>query len=503
MEKDMMNRVMLTLALLVLTVCGALAQTITPVPSLMNFQGRLARPDGTPVADGTYTLTFRIYDAPMEGSLRWEEQSSISVRNGVAAALLGSITPLSDTIFNNTVWLEIQIGTAAPLMPRQRISAVAYAFKANTVPDNSITGAKIADGSLTPSDFLGGILTPGGAAGGDLTGSYPAPELAVKATSLAKVSSNILTALPIANFIQIQQTSAPQTTDSDYVQQSFGRGLNPAPYLTGIDIYVGTSDGQPLNVTLQIGRYEQSGNTVLSSQTVTIQGAMGFQHFEFPTPILYSRIQDAGSHPEKRYFWFLGANARLRVGYADGNPLPDPDFGGVYPGAFMADRYNTVNNDRDAAFRLYARFPNVMGKIGVNESNPTYELHVHGRIAHTLGVYNLSDARYKQNITTFESALDTILNLRGVTYEWNPHTFPGGNIAEGRQIGFIAQEVEKVLPELVHTDANGYKAVAYTNIVPVLVEAIKSLKQENDSLKAELAALKTAVQELQKQEKRK
>jgi hypothetical protein len=67
------------------------------------------------------------------------------------------------------------------------------------------------------------------------------------------------------------------------------------------------------------------------------------------------------------------------------------------------------------------------------------------------------------------------------------------NFADGRQIGFIAQEVEKILPELVTTDRDGYKSVAYANIVPVLVEAVKTLKQENDAVKRENAELKSRL----------
>jgi hypothetical protein len=74
------------------------------------------------------------------------------------------------------------------------------------------------------------------------------------------------------------------------------------------------------------------------------------------------------------------------------------------------------------------------------------------------------------------------------------------NFTDGRQIGFIAQEVEKILPELVTTDANGYKSVAYANVVPVLVEAVKSLKTQNDrevhALKTENAELKAALSAL-------
>src|SRR5262245_56903398 len=96
-----------------------------------------------------------------------------------------------------------------------------------------------------------------------------------------------------------------------------------------------------------------------------------------------------------------------------------------------------------------------------------------------------SDARYKQHIATFPDALDTILNLRGVTYDWNRDAWKHKNFSEGKQIGFIAQEVEKVLPELVSTDSNGYKSVAYANVVPVLVEAIKAQQKQREADRAE------------------
>ncbi|HXF42937.1 MAG TPA: tail fiber domain-containing protein, partial [Pyrinomonadaceae bacterium] len=86
------------------------------------------------------------------------------------------------------------------------------------------------------------------------------------------------------------------------------------------------------------------------------------------------------------------------------------------------------------------------------------------------GSYNqLSDARFKANVRTFGNALDVLRRLRGVTFNWKPERNDNPNL----QIGFIAQEVETVLPEVVTTDMDGYKSVSYANIVPVLVEAIK------------------------------
>ncbi|HLP42480.1 MAG TPA: tail fiber domain-containing protein, partial [Fibrobacteria bacterium] len=78
------------------------------------------------------------------------------------------------------------------------------------------------------------------------------------------------------------------------------------------------------------------------------------------------------------------------------------------------------------------------------------------------------------NIETLAGGLDKVQALRGVRYEWRADEFPEKGFTHDPQIGFIAQEVEQVLPQVVATDANGYKAVDYSKVVPVLVEAIKA-----------------------------
>jgi hypothetical protein len=81
-----------------------------------------------------------------------------------------------------------------------------------------------------------------------------------------------------------------------------------------------------------------------------------------------------------------------------------------------------------------------------------------------------SDRRLKHNIVTVDSALQKVLHLRGVYF-----TKTG---SEKRNVGVIAQEVEEVLPEVVHTDSDGMKSVAYGNIIGLLIEAIKELRQK-------------------------
>ena len=86
-----------------------------------------------------------------------------------------------------------------------------------------------------------------------------------------------------------------------------------------------------------------------------------------------------------------------------------------------------------------------------------------------------------------KNTLDKILTLRGVNYNWRLNEFPEKNFSEGNQIGFIAQELEKIYPELVFTDKDGYKSVDYSRLTPILVEAIKDLSAEVQRTKTELA----------------
>ena len=100
--------------------------------------------------------------------------------------------------------------------------------------------------------------------------------------------------------------------------------------------------------------------------------------------------------------------------------------------------------------------------------------------------FSTSDERLKESITPIGSALDKVSQIQGVEFNWKPLSDEEkmsihGN--EGHDVGVIAQEIEKVLPEVVTTRDNGYKAVKYEKIIPLLVEAIKELQAEVQELK--------------------
>jgi len=100
-----------------------------------------------------------------------------------------------------------------------------------------------------------------------------------------------------------------------------------------------------------------------------------------------------------------------------------------------------------------------------------------------------SDARFKRNVEDLDGALDRALALRGVTFDWRRDEFPERHFSARRGIGFIAQEVEGIYPELVITGPDGYKSVDYAKVGPILVEAIKAQQKQIEDLTRRLERL--------------
>lgn len=98
------------------------------IPHLINYQGRLTDKSGKPL-EGSYALTFRIYDAETAGTQLWEEtHSGVVIQKGVFSVLLGSVTNFNLT-FSNPYFLEIKVGSEV-MAPRQRITSAGYAMRA-------------------------------------------------------------------------------------------------------------------------------------------------------------------------------------------------------------------------------------------------------------------------------------------------------------------------------------------------------------------------------------
>ena len=117
------------------------------------------------------------------------------------------------------------------------------------------------------------------------------------------------------------------------------------------------------------------------------------------------------------------------------------------------------------------------GNVGIGTISPSYTLHVNGSVAGTSAYNNLSDKRFKKNIKPLSDSLNKVLKLNGISFDWNKEFDESINLDELNHIGLLAQEVEKIIPQSVFTanDKNKTKSVAYSDLVPVLIEAIKEL----------------------------
>jgi hypothetical protein len=109
-----------------------------------------------------------------------------------------------------------------------------------------------------------------------------------------------------------------------------------------------------------------------------------------------------------------------------------------------------------------------------------------------------SDRRFKKNITPFRPVLDQLTALQPVHYYWRTTEFPDRHFGDAQAYGLIAQDVERVLPEIVVTHDDGYKAIDYSKLPLLTIQAMKELKSENDTLNETVVALKDRVAELER-----
>lgn len=163
---------------------------------------------------------------------------------------------------------------------------------------------------------------------------------------------------------------------------------------------------------------------------------------------------------------------------------------------WIIDQYGTSSSD--ARLRVFNSIAETNGfsilengNIGMGTLIPTVRLQVNGDIIAN-SIAGSSDIRFKKNIRTVENALDKVKSLRGVYFNWNKDAFPDRYFGAQDELGFIAQEVEKVVPEIVTKEntKDEYRSVKYDKLVALLVEAIKEQQKQIDSLKIEVSKKK-------------
>ncbi|MFA6278843.1 MAG: tail fiber domain-containing protein [Candidatus Paceibacterota bacterium] len=231
-----------------------------------------------------------------------------------------------------------------------------------------------------------------------------------------------------------------------------------------------TSDGSSSTAN---GNFFVTGNSLLTgnvgigtaspSESLDVYGNAKAIKLDHPTTSSYNQIIFAEGGASRGYVSYIG------TAFAGGrqNTLELSSVAGV-------DMTFSPNNTE--VMRIASG-----GFVGIGTNNPAYKLQVNGDIQATSFLYP-SDASLKTNIQTLPNALDNVLKLRGVEFNWLKDGTPS--------VGVIAQEVEQVYPDLVSTNpSTGLKSVQYGNLVGPLIEAVKAQQKEIEDLKARIKAL--------------
>lgn len=132
--------------------------------------------------------------------------------------------------------------------------------------------------------------------------------------------------------------------------------------------------------------------------------------------------------------------------------------------------------------------------VGVGNKWPSVKLDVNGGVQGTSAYSSASDIRYKKSIRNISKseALDKVLRLQGVHFQWRRDEYPHVDFGTGdTQVGLIAQAVENIVPQVVLTSdsEDGRKSVQYSGLIPLLIESIKALEQENREIRQRLDKL--------------
>ncbi len=152
------------------------------------------------------------------------------------------------------------------------------------------------------------------------------------------------------------------------------------------------------------------------------------------------------------------------------------NFPDAYGPIFFGSGYDmTFTGGSDSTFRFINTGAS-SGRTSIGTySSEFFTVYNNGAAVWSAGGYTSSDKRWKKNITPLKSSLENVLKLQGINYYWKKKEFPKKPFNNKRQIGLIAQDVEKMYPELIYTDSEGYKNLDYSKMTPILIEAIKEL----------------------------
>ncbi len=473
---------------------GFISSLAFAVPVTTNYQGYLENTDGEPL-DATVNMTVALYAAAQGGSALWTEtHQNVEVTDGVFSLILGDTTSFDDNSLEGERYLGVTVGSDPEMAPRQQLTSAFFAMRAgvaDSVKAASVETEAIADGAVTADKIASESIT------GDKIANLSGHNV-TELDDVADAGSGAIITVE-------EREKLEGLTPGGNGGSLFQLNGNDAYYTDG-NVGIGTTEPQAklhvdgTIITQKLATKESQKEMVISvggnnlfkiSRTLsTHPDHVGIYERSLELLGPDDNSQELGKTLLYGGIALFGNKRHSSVGIG-----PYISFNSTFPNPSdnrhfyisLGDTWNNSSVSRDDL--IIHSWNNVYknhiqhivfkanGNVGIGTISPQYKLDVAGTIRGNN--VSPSDQRLKQNIQPLENSLAKVDQLRGVSFEWKDKAQDAGT-----QIGMIAQEVETVLPELVSTDSEGYKSLAYDKMTAVLLEAVKELKAQNDALKA-------------------
>jgi hypothetical protein len=461
--------------------------TALAVPNLISYQGKLANAGNTPL-EGTYSMTFSIYDAANNGTAIWTETQNVAVSGGVYTVLLGSVTGLVPANFtSDQLYLQVQVGTEV-LTPRQRLATTPFAFRAATaetvtLPSNGVIS--IGDSTLIHTTGSGNFFAGSGSGNLGVTGIYNTANgyYALNAnTSGGANTANGATAL-YNNTTGYSNTAIGAQSLYSNLTGYFNTATGVQTLFVNTTGYANTASGfYALHSNTEGNSNTASGLYALYSNTVgntnTASGAYA----------LYNNTTLGGNTASGYYALYNNTGYANTASGSSAGSTNTTGNNNTFMGAYSDAAVDNISN---ATAIGYSAIVDASNHVRIGNTSVTQ---IGGQVAWS----NLSDSRIKKDIIPISYGLDFITALKPVQYRMR-----NGN--DRLDFGFIAQDIETLLGDSynllgIASDADRTLSLRYTDFIAPMVKAmqeqqviIKHQEETISAMRSELDALKAAI----------
>lgn len=503
------SRLTVMVAVLVAAISSEFAVAGNP-PLSFSYQGYVTK-NGVPVNEPIAETRFRLYDAPVGGNL-------------IDSLLSVNITPV-DGVFTTSIafpsfdinpfdayWLEIEMD--GDVLGRQQILATPYSLHTRGL-DVDLSG-NVGIAQRTPEERLEiGTFGSGpnyvklNARPGEMTGI----KFRVFNDEFGMTVQNV-DGLGLEVLRHVGDTQGERAVLIDRATGNVGIGNGG----TFWPVTIGSGDAEYGMVHRNLGHDVAIGTFVDANSaqigTLTPNDLRFFTDEGEPDITLDvdgnigigTTSPDAGVEIQDRWVsirnWGESVDgSQIRIGFPVSEDVGMSFDRGNGAGGFSARWYTIVSED--SKFRIAPPSVNYdhlvicpSGNVGIGTETPSATLEVDGTAAKPGGGSwsTASDVRLKKNISAIKRPLDTLLSLRGVRFEYTDPTSIGE--PEGVRTGFIAQDVERVIPDWVWEGDDGFKRLGIRGFEAMAVEAMRELRDENEELQERVDRLELLVQSM-------